>query len=450
MNIGSREAAGLIARFRARRNGGRAEQRGLRVVLYDPSEKGGVSQYTHHLAEHLSLLGNEVTVATGEKYELKHLPRSFKLRFLFRRSWIKSLLFPGRVSRGSGSNKARSALEDEAPSVETETKESLHASLKNIRRRLVELRTVTWLLLSGVDVVHFQWSVNREGDYRLMKLLKALGIKVFYTAHDLVPHGVHSAAVGDALAKIYAAADGVIVHSESNRREISGLFRLDPEKVFVVSHGSDEVFSCATSVSKADARRDLGIGPKKSVILFFGFIKRYKGLEHLIAAFEEVKRRLPEAFLLVAGQIYRADKESDEFYSRLLERLREQPDVLCVSQYIPVERIGCYFAAADVVALPYVKTYTSGVLLGAYAAGRPVIVTDTGGLAEVVEQGKSGYVVPPGDVPALAAAIERIFETPAKPERMGRHAKTLADTTYSWREAARRTAHLYRRLASTP
>jgi glycosyltransferase involved in cell wall biosynthesis len=443
---GSKVTSGIAARVMARRNGAGAGRGRLRVVLYDPSEKGGVSQYTHHLAEHLSLLGNEVTVATGEKYELKHLPRSFKLRFLFRRSWVKSLLFPGRVSGSANSIKARVTLEDTAPSVGTETKESLHASLKSIRRRLVDLQTVTWLLLSGVDVVHFQWSVNREGDYRLMKLLKALGIKIFYTAHDLVPHKAYSAAVGDALAKIYGAADGVIVHSESNRREISELFRLDSGKVFVVPHGSDEVFSSGRSVSKADARRDLGIGPEKNVILFFGFIKRYKGLEHLVAAFEEVKRRLPEAFLLVAGQIYRADKEGYEFYSRLLGGLRGRADVLCMPQYIPVEKIGDYFAASDIVALPYVKSYTSGVLLGAYAAGRPVIVTDTGGLAEVVEQGKSGYVVPPGDVPALAAAIESVFETPTKPARMGRHAKTLADTTYSWRAAARRTADLYSRL----
>jgi glycosyltransferase involved in cell wall biosynthesis len=223
---------------------------------------------------------------------------------------------------------------------------------------------------------------------------------------------------------------------------------LDPRKIFVVPHGSDEVFSGDGSVSKADARRDLGISSEKRVILFFGFIKRYKGLEHLVAAFEEVKRRLPEAFLLVAGQIYRADKEGYEFYSRLFDGLKGRPDVLCVPQYIPVESIGAYFAASDVVVLPYVKTYTSGVLLAAYAAGRPVVVTDSGGLAEAVEEGKSGYVVPPGDVPALAAAIESVFENSEKSEGMGRHAKTLADTTYSWREAARKTADLYTRPAS--
>jgi glycosyltransferase involved in cell wall biosynthesis len=402
----------------ARRNGADAGRRGLRVVLWDPSEKGGVSQYTHHLAEHLSLLGNEVTVATGEKYELKQLPRSFKLRFLFRRSWVKSLLFPGRVSGGAGSIKSRVAGEEGARFVETETKESLHASLKNIRRRLVDLKLVIWLLWSGIDVVHFQWSVNRDGDYRLMKLLKALGIKVFYTAHDLAPHRGYSTAVRHALAKIYGIADGVIVHSESNRREIAELFGLNPAKVFVVPHGSDEVFSRDRSVSKADARRDLGIGPEKQVILFFGFIKRYKGLEHLVAAFEEVKRRLPDAFLLIAGQIYRADKEGCDFYSRLIDGLKGRADVLCVPQYIPVESIGDYFAASDVVVLPYVKSYTSGVLLAAYAAGRPVIVTDTGGLAEVVEPGKSGYVVPPADVPALAAAIDSVFEAPTKPARL--------------------------------
>ena len=75
-----------------------------------------------------------------------------------------------------------------------------------------------------------------------------------------------------------------------------------------------------------------------------------------------------------------------------------------------------------------------------------MIVTDTGGLGEAVEQGRSGYVVPPGDVPALAAAIESVFETADKAEKMGQYARTLAETTYSWRAAALQTCEIYQRL----
>ena len=204
---GTKQAAGFVSRRCSPAKRRRRSRRGLRIVLYDPSERGGVAQYTHHLAEHLSKLGNDVTLATGERYELKHLPRSFKLRFLSKRSWVKALLFPERGSRGAGAGKAKAAGKNDVRPAQAETSRSLHAALKDLRRLLVDLKLVIWLLWTGVDVVHFQWSVNRNGDSRLMRFLKALGIKVFYTAHDVAPHAGLSAAGRNALARIYGAAD---------------------------------------------------------------------------------------------------------------------------------------------------------------------------------------------------------------------------------------------------
>src|SRR5205085_3119139 len=111
------------------------------------------------------------------------------------------------------------------------------------------------------------------------------------------------------------------------------------------------------------------------------------------------------AFLLIVGQIYAADTEGFQYYTRLIDALRNEEDVLCVPRYVPLEAVGDYLAAADVVALPYTRTYQSGVLLAAYAAGRPVVVTDTGALKETVEPGKSGVVVAPSDAKALAHGI---------------------------------------------
>jgi starch synthase len=111
-----------------------------------------------------------------------------------------------------------------------------------------------------------------------------------------------------------------------------------------------------------------------------------------------------------------------------------------------LEKIALYFSASDVVVLPYVKNYTSGVLLSAYAAGRPVVVTDTGGLKEGVEIGKTGFVVPPKDTRALAQAIIETVESPERCDEMGRYAKVFAEKNYSWSRVASKTIDLYRQL----
>src|SRR5438128_1741099 len=89
------------------------------------------------------------------------------------------------------------------------------------------------------------------------------------------------------------------------------------------------------------------------------------------------------------------NNEDFKFYSDLIDHISHNDDIICVNEYIPLEKINFYFLASDLVVLPYIKTYTSGVLLAAYAAGRSAVVTDTGALSEVVEVGKSGFIVPP-------------------------------------------------------
>jgi glycosyltransferase involved in cell wall biosynthesis len=154
-----------------------------------------------------------------------------------------------------------------------------------------------------------------------------------------------------------------------------------------------------------------------------------------------------DAFLLIVGDIYAGDPEGHRYYTQLIDGLRGRDDVLCVASYVPVEAVGDYMAAADVVVLPYTRTYQSGVLLAAYAAGRPVVVTDTGGLGEIVEAGKSGFVVPPRDVKALANGIVDTLADAERLSAMGEHARYLATTVYAWDAVASRTIELYRSVA---
>jgi len=218
-------------------------------------------------------------------------------------------------------------------------------------------------------------------------------------------------------------------------------FMLDATKVHVIPQGNFSDFS-GEALTKERAKEILGIDLKQRVILFFGLIKRYKGVEYLIKAFPMVKKRLPRTKLLIAG------KPNEDFspYESLIANLGIVEDVITHLRFIPYEELVAYFCAADVVVLPYLKTYQSAVVFTAYTFGRPVITTATGGLPEAIEKGKSGYVVPPADEQTLAEAICEVLSDEPMMAQMGDYARHLAETKYSWPDIARATLKVYRSL----
>jgi glycosyltransferase involved in cell wall biosynthesis len=171
--------------------------------------------------------------------------------------------------------------------------------------------------------------------------------------------------------------------------------------VRVHPHPSYEIFS-EGAPSREEARRALGLTGR--VLLFFGYVRPYKGLEDLLTALTLAR---PDAWdrLVIVGEFY----EPPERYRALLADSRLRDRVLVVNRYVPNEEVARYFAAADVAALPYREATGSGIAQVAFGAGVPVIATRTGGLEEVVEEGVTGLLVPPRDPPALARAIERFF-----------------------------------------
>ena len=137
------------------------------------------------------------------------------------------------------------------------------------------------------------------------------------------------------------------------------------------------------------------------MFLFFGFIRRYKGLHVLLDAWPEVVRQVPDARLVVAGEFYADEAVLRRQAAALGDSVRLDAD------YIPDGRVPLYFSAADAVVQPYLSATQSGVAQIAFHFGRPVVTTSVGGLAETVPDGRAGLVVPPDDPAALAAALVR-------------------------------------------
>jgi len=304
-------------------------------------------------------------------------------------------------------------------------------------------RAVLFLALNGTSVVHFQWLKDRRADLRFMKMLRLLGFKIVYTVHDVLPHDEYTRENRRFYQEVYQYPHKLIVHCENNRREMLDLFRLDPAKICVIPHGCPTASFDVDATSPTAARRRLGIPDGAQVVLFFGLIKRYKGLEYLLEAFEMIKRRCNKAVLLIAGRVAPWDTDSHRHYSALLQKYANCEHVRVRNEYIPHDQAGDYFSAADLIVLPYVTASQSGVLLSAYAAGKAVVVTDTGGLSEIVQHGRTGFVVPPKDAKAIAEASITILNDPDHGRRFGAQARMLAETSYSWSAIGATTANLY-------
>jgi len=190
-----------------------------------------------------------------------------------------------------------------------------------------------------------------------------------------------------------------IVHSESDR---DNLLRLLPDamvrKAFLPVGGSFP----RIDLSREEAKRRLGM--KGNVLLFFGFVRPYKGLRCLIEALPEVLG-VTDVTLLVAGEFW----ENRADYERLIRDMNLENHVRLVDRYIPNEEVPTHFMACDVVILPYLGASQSAVVQLAYEFSRPVIATTAGGLPDVIEDGTTGYLVPPNDSRALARAIVKLL-----------------------------------------
>ena len=418
-------------------------QNPLRVALYDASGRGGVAQYTYFLAEGLVRAGCRVAVLTSHDYEMRSLPRSFELISLFKPSWIRRVADGLRLRQRLDPEETSVAPSRAADIEVRKTSNRKFQRLRSARLRFILLLAAGRIVLRRCRVVHVQWYADRAAHMWFVRLLRRLGIRTVHTAHDLLPHEGALPGEREAFQELYRAMDSVVVFSEKTRRELIEIFGVDARSVAAIPHGADGMFA---EIHQEAARAILDIAASKKVVLFFGTIRPYKGLEFLIQAFDRVRERDEDVVLLVAGGGANAGDGEADYYASIVADLQARRDVVLALDYIPVSKIPVYFSAADVVVLPYVRTYHSGVLMSAYASSRPVIVTDTGALPETVEDGRSGFVVAPEDVDSLANRISAVLDLPDRGRKMGQRARELSETIYSWSSVGERHADLYRRL----
>lgn len=234
---------------------------------------------------------------------------------------------------------------------------------------------------------------------------------VLALCHNVLPHEAHW--WDSILTKaVLSLATHHVVHS---REDKTRLLTLLPHATIRVLRFPPYHSFAALRCERAQARHLLGLDQERPVLLFFGFVRPYKGLEYLIRAVHRVTRQIP-VHLLIVGEFW----EGKQRYVQQIEEMGLSPYVTIVDRYVRNEEIGLYFGAANVVVLPYLETSQSAVLELAFEMGVPVIASDVGGLRESVRDGVDGLLVKPGDSTSLACAILRYLREALESE-MRRH-----------------------------
>jgi glycosyltransferase involved in cell wall biosynthesis len=278
----------------------------------------------------------------------------------------------------------------------------------------------------SADVVHFQWLPVQAVDRWLLPRRPTV-----LTAHDLLPREPRP---GQAFAqrRLYEAVDAVVVHSEYGRRQLVGELGVDPGKVRVIHHGAFKHLTLQQHELPLPAEL---AGVREPVVLFFGLLRPYKGLDVLLDAW----RGIEGAELWIVGRPRMPIEPL---------RARAPASVRFVPRYVSDAELPAFFRRADVVALPYSRTERfdqSGVLATALAFGKPTVVSDVGGFGEVAAAG-AARLVAPDDVAALRGALSGLLADPQEREGLAWGALAAASGVYSWQLAAEQTLALYREL----
>ncbi len=224
-------------------------------------------------------------------------------------------------------------------------------------------------------------------------------IRQVYICHNVVPH--EGSVVNKTLTRIgLGAADAFLLHSQAERPELEPLAAGRP--IAVHPHPVYDQFK-DDDLNPERAREQLGVSG--DVLLFFGYVRAYKGLMTALEALPAVLKQRPVT-LLVAGEFY--DEKQD--YTDKVQALGLQDHVRFFDEYIPNEKVAQFFAAADLVVQPYVTATQSGISQLAFGFGKPIVATNVGGIPEAIADGKTGLLVPPEQPQQLAAAILRFFD----------------------------------------
>ena len=373
----------------------------MKISLLGPTYpyRGGIAHYTTLLC--------------------RELRKGHEVQFLsFLRQYPK-LLFPGKT--------------DKDPS-----KKALKT--KRVEYTLDSINPYTWLRTAN-QIVNFGpqllvipwWVVFWAPQFLTIATLvkKRTGAEVLFICHNAMEHE-HSRWKNIVTKMVLSKGDRILTHSRQETEHLLEL--LGPEINIETAFHPTYAPLCGDIPESDKAKKQLGL--KGNVLLFFGFVRHYKGLDILLRAMPEVLKE-KDVTLLVVGEFW---KDKDD-YLKIIKDLDIGQHIVIIDRYIPNEEIGLYFAAADLVVQPYRSASGSGICQLAYGFGKPVIASNVGSLGEVIIDGESGRLVAPEDESALQEAIIRSLKEQELSKMILQAG--LARDKFSWERLVRVVFNVY-------
>lgn len=346
--------------------------RNLSVVGPTHPFRGGISHYT-------SLL-------------VRALRRRCRVQFLSYSRQYPAWLYPGATDRD--------------PSLKPVTLEKPDATFDALSPR-------AWWRLPGRIALHrselvvLPWTAAYWVPFYyifLKALARAPGPPALFICHNVIEHET-SRLKNWLSSRVLRRGNYFLTHSGWDRANLLNWIGRDrAHRVTVSPHPVYDHFNAA-GIHPAAARAQLGVNCER-VLLFFGFIREYKGLRYLLQSLPLILDRF-RVHLLVAGESW----EDLRPYRELIEKLHLEERVTLHARYVPDEMVPTYFAAADLVVVPYTSATQSGIVQLAHGFEKPVVVGNVGGIPEAVDQGRTGYLVPPRNPEAIAEAVIHFFSS---------------------------------------
>ena len=330
--------------------------------------RGGIATFTNRLAQQFQSEGHDVNVLT------------FSLQY-------PKFLFPGKTQYSSGEPPKDLKIERCANSINPLNWLKIGKKIRSEKPDLLIIAYWTPFMAPCLATIARVAKQNKH-------------TKIISLTHNMIPHEKHF--YDKPLSRYFVKPiDAFVALSQSVKDDI-GKFSQKP--CVLTPHPMYDIFGHA--ISRENALQNMNLSNEFRYLLYFGLIRRYKGLDLLLEAFADERLKKYPAKLIVAGEFY----EDSKPYFDIIEKHNLHDRIILKTDFVPDNEVVNYFCCADLITLPYRDATQSGVTQIAYYFEKPMLVTDVGGLAELVPNGKSGYVVTPNPT-AIADALVDFFET---------------------------------------
>jgi len=295
------------------------------------------------------------------------------------------------------------------------------------------------------DLIHLQWWIPSLIFVFLPLLImaKIKKIKIIITIHNILPHehriwNLFTDRIANLL--IIPLGDFYIVHNKRNKEKFMKIYNVKENKIGIITHGKLNLIQ-NKNISKKEAMNYLNLPLNKKIILFFGYIRPYKGIDILLESFYLLKNEIKDIFLLIVGQPIDITLKK---YQKIIDKYKLNKDLYFYPGFVPENLIQYYFSSSDLVVLPYKHLDThGGVGAIAVAFNKPLVVTDVGGLPEFVKD--RSIIAKPNDVIDLKNKIQLVLQDENIYNKLVNDSIELSKKL-NWDDIAEQTVQIYKKM----